>query len=53
VSGGDGDDVIDVSNDEASGSPDNVTCGGGQDTVEANGDDAVAENCETVDFRKF
>ena len=47
VTGGDGNDVIDVSGD--SGTPDSVSCGNGRyDTVYADADDVIDADCETV-----
>jgi Ca2+-binding RTX toxin-like protein len=43
-SGDDGDDVIDVAGDP--GTVDNVSCGGGRDTVRADPDDQIASDCE-------
>ena len=45
VSGGAGDDLIDVRGDRS----DIATCGPGDDTVRADGADLVASDCETVD----
>jgi Ca2+-binding RTX toxin-like protein len=47
VTGGDGNDVIDVSGDL--GTPDSVSCGNGRyDTVYADADDVIGDDCETV-----
>ncbi len=47
VTGGDGNDVIDVSGDW--GTPDSVSCGNGRyDTVYADADDVMGDDCETV-----
>jgi Ca2+-binding RTX toxin-like protein len=49
ASGGDGNDVIDVSSPTSTedGGADTVVCGLGNDTVYADGDDVVADDCET------
>ena len=47
VTGGDGNDVIDVSGDP--GTPDSVNCGNGRyDTVYADADDLIGDDCESV-----
>ena len=43
--GGDGNDLIDVRGDRG----DIVSCGGGNDTVRADGSDLIASDCETLD----
>jgi hypothetical protein len=47
VSGGSGDDTIDVSGDERTDPrPDTVDCGEGRDTAYADDTDVIAKNCE-------
>jgi len=49
--GGAGADEIDAVSNDTEGSRDVIDCGGGKDTVFANGeDDKVADNCEIVIF---